>query len=107
MYRQIQFENDEDGKPAGKYRMSYAWYPCVTEDNSIESKSFAPDAKSVSVVLENGTEEPSQIKEKMMVTGKTIGNPAEGFNYVTFMSKWNSCSKTSCGTCRVPDITGL
>lgn len=56
VYRQIQFENDEDGKPAGKYPDVIHGIR-VTEDNSIEVNLFAPDAKSVSVVLENGTEE--------------------------------------------------
>lgn len=40
------------------------------EDNSIEVNLFAPDAKSVSVVLENGTEEFLYRSKKMMVTGK-------------------------------------
>ena len=85
VYRQIQFENDEDGKPAGKYP-DVIHGISVTEDNSIEVNLFAPDAKSVSVVLENGTEELLyRSKKNDGYWEKTIGNPAEGFNYVTFM----------------------
>lgn len=85
VYRQIQFENDEDGKPAGKYPDVIHGIR-VTEDNSIEVNLFAPDAKSVSVVLENGTEELLyRSKKNDGYWEKTIGNPAEGFNYVTFM----------------------
>ena len=84
VYRQIQFENDEDGKPAGKYPDVIHGIR-VTEDNSIEVNLFAPDAKSVSVVLENGTEELLyRSKKNDGYWEKTIGNPAEGFNYVTF-----------------------
>ena len=43
-------------------------------------------AKCVSVVLENGTEELLyRSKKNDGYWEKTIGNPAEGFNYVTFM----------------------
>lgn len=85
VYRQIQFENDEDGKPAGKYP-DVVHGIRVTEDNSIEVNLFAPDAKSVGVVLENGTEELLyRSKKNDGYLEKTIGNPAEGFNYVTFM----------------------
>lgn len=45
VYRQIQFENDEDGKPAGKYPDVIHGIR-VTEDNSIEVNLFAPDAKA-------------------------------------------------------------
>lgn len=85
VYRQIQFENDEDGKPAGKYPDVIHGIR-VTEDNSIEVNLFAPDARSVSVVLGNGTEELLyRSKKNDGYWEKTIGNPAEGFNYVTFM----------------------
>ena len=85
VYRQIQFENDEDGKPAGKYPDVIHGIR-VTEDNSIEVNLFAPDAKSVGVVLENGTEELLyRSKKNDGYWEKTIDNPAEGFNYVTFM----------------------
>lgn len=77
MYRQIQFENDEDGKPAGKYPDVIHGIR-VTEDNSIEVNLFAPDAKSVGVVLENGTEELLyRSKKNDGYWEKTIGNPAE------------------------------
>ncbi|WP_455720088.1 alpha/beta hydrolase-fold protein [Agathobacter sp.] len=85
VYRQIQFENDEDGKPAGKYP-DVVHGIRVTEDNSIEVNLFAPDAKSVSVVLENGTEELLyRSKKNDGYWEKTISSVSEGFNYVTFM----------------------
>lgn len=77
VYRQIQFENDEDGKPAGKYPDVIHGIR-VTEDNSIEVNLFAPDAKSVSVVLENGTEEFLYRSKKMMVTGKNNRQSGRG-----------------------------
>lgn len=85
VYRQIQFENDEDGNPAGKYPDIIHGIN-VYDDGTAEFNLYAPEAKEVSVELEDGAVLPLERSDTAEgYWTKKTSQLKQGFNYVTFL----------------------